>query len=89
MSVMFLKESYKTFINAESTTLHDLCNEYTRIDSILAEFNSTMDNTLLDELEAELGDILDMVEQAIADYRKEQLLAEQNNTYELNFKPNR
>lgn len=89
MSVMLLKESYKAFINAGSTTLQDLLHEYTRIDNILAEFNSTVDNTLLDELEAELGDILDMLDEAINQYNKEQKTAEENYKYELNFKPNR
>lgn len=89
MSVMFLKESYKAFINAGSTTIQDLLHEYTRIDNILAEFNSTVDNTLLDELEAELGDIFDMLDEAINQYNKEQKTAEENYKYELNFKPNR
>jgi hypothetical protein len=89
MSVMFLKESYKAFINAGSTTVQDLLREYSRIDNILAEFNSTVDNTLMDELEAELGDIFDMLDEAISQYNKEQKTAEENYEYELNFKPNR
>lgn len=89
MSVMFLKESYKAFINAGSTTVQDLLWEYSRIDNILAEFNSTVDNTLMDELEAELGDIFDMLDEAINQYNKEQKTAEENYEYELNFKPNR
>lgn len=89
MSVMLLKDTYKAFISSNRTSLEQLCREFTRIDNILAEFNSTVGNTLLDELEDELDDIRTMLDTAIEEYRKDQLQAEENYKYELRFKPNR
>jgi hypothetical protein len=89
MSVIFLKDEYIKFVESDRTTLEDLLREHTRIDNILAEFESPMDGNLLEELELELGDILEMLEEAISECREAQRIAEENYKYELNFKPNR
>lgn len=89
MSVMFLKEQYKQFINNHKTSYEDLNDEARRIDNILSMFNSTENNHILDELETELGDILDMLEEAALECSRDMIQAKENNEYELKFKPNR
>jgi hypothetical protein len=89
MSILFLRDKYKDFVNSANTTLRDMEREFDRIDVLLAHTSRVDDDDLLVELSDELLWIFDMLDEAIQEFRRDQNQAEENYKYELNFKPNR
>lgn len=89
MSILFLRDRYKDFVNSSNTTLLDMEQELDRIDILLAHASQGGEDDLLSELSDELQWIFEMLDEAIQEFRKDQARAEENYKYELNFKPNR